>query len=176
MGHVLKLHQGSEADRAINVRPRGSGLSSAYMYAKKFQSRQNVSVSSSSLQLAVTSPHLPFRKWRQPQAASVYMHGARYISPAVSTTHALRFTLQGFLNLYLLIVWEMANFAVKSIDHVVLTVKDVQKTVQFYTQHLGMTHETFTSKGTERYLTSHACTIVLNNRRIGYPPHPRSCA
>ncbi|KXL41989.1 hypothetical protein M433DRAFT_158099 [Acidomyces richmondensis BFW] len=45
----------------------------------------------------------------------------------------------------------MANFAVKSIDHVVLTVKDVQKTVQFYTQHLGMTHETFTSKGTERH-------------------------
>nr|OQO22043.1 hypothetical protein B0A51_09705 [Rachicladosporium sp. CCFEE 5018] len=41
-------------------------------------------------------------------------------------------------------------FAVKSLDHVVLTVKDIQATINFYTQHLGMTHEVFRSKDTER--------------------------
>jgi len=49
----------------------------------------------------------------------------------------------------------MATFAVKSIDHVVLTVKDIQQTVEFYTRHLGMKHEIFTSKGFDRYLTSY---------------------
>lgn len=44
----------------------------------------------------------------------------------------------------------MASFAVKSIDHVVLTVKDIPTTVDFYTKQLGMKHEVFTSKGTER--------------------------
>jgi len=42
-------------------------------------------------------------------------------------------------------------FAVQSIDHVVLTVASIQATVEFYTQHLGMTHETFVSgDGVER--------------------------
>lgn len=36
-------------------------------------------------------------------------------------------------------------FAVQSLDHVVLTVKSIQATVDFYTTRLGMSHETFTS-------------------------------
>jgi len=46
----------------------------------------------------------------------------------------------------------MAAFAVKAIDHVVLTVKSIPKTVDFYTMRLGMKHETFTSKGIERHI------------------------
>lgn len=43
-------------------------------------------------------------------------------------------------------------FAVQSIDHVVLTVASIQATVDFYTTHLGMTHETFVSgDGVERH-------------------------
>ncbi|KAL2832684.1 Glyoxalase/Bleomycin resistance protein/Dihydroxybiphenyl dioxygenase [Aspergillus pseudoustus] len=38
-----------------------------------------------------------------------------------------------------------APFAVKSLDHLVLTVRSIPKTVQFYTTHLGMKHEVFTS-------------------------------
>lgn len=34
---------------------------------------------------------------------------------------------------------------VKSLDHVVLTVADIDKTVAFYQQHLGMKHEAFSS-------------------------------
>ncbi|KAK6435707.1 hypothetical protein LTR95_008107 [Oleoguttula sp. CCFEE 5521] len=45
-----------------------------------------------------------------------------------------------------------STFAVKSLDHVVLTVKDIQATIDFYTQHLGMTHEVFKSKDTERHV------------------------
>ena len=44
----------------------------------------------------------------------------------------------------------MASVAVKSIDHVVLTVKDIPTTVEFYTIRLGMKNEVFESKGTER--------------------------
>ena len=47
---------------------------------------------------------------------------------------------------------DMGSFAVKSIDHVVLTVKDIPATVNFYTERLGMKHEVFTSKGSERYI------------------------
>lgn len=43
-----------------------------------------------------------------------------------------------------------APFAVKSLDHVVLTVKDYQASIDFYTKRLGMTHEKFSSKGDER--------------------------
>ena len=44
------------------------------------------------------------------------------------------------------------SFAVQSIDHVVLTVASIQATVDFYTEHLGMTHETFVSgDGAERH-------------------------
>ena len=45
----------------------------------------------------------------------------------------------------------MAAFSVKSIDHVVLTVADIPNTIDFYTTRLGMKHESFTSKGTERH-------------------------
>ncbi|KAF2723265.1 Glyoxalase/Bleomycin resistance protein/Dihydroxybiphenyl dioxygenase [Polychaeton citri CBS 116435] len=45
----------------------------------------------------------------------------------------------------------MASFAVRSIDHVVLTVKSISASVSFYTQRLGMKHETFSSGGVERH-------------------------
>ena len=45
----------------------------------------------------------------------------------------------------------MAAFSVKSIDHVVLTAKDVPKTIEFYTKRLGMKHEVFTANGGERH-------------------------
>lgn len=38
-------------------------------------------------------------------------------------------------------------FAVQSLDHVVLTVKSIPATVDFYTMRLGMSHETFVSDG-----------------------------
>ncbi|OQE26304.1 hypothetical protein PENSTE_c005G03383 [Penicillium steckii] len=37
------------------------------------------------------------------------------------------------------------RFAVKSLDHLVLTVRSIPETVAFYTTHLGMRHEVFTS-------------------------------
>ncbi|KAI9929856.1 hypothetical protein MW887_011662 [Aspergillus wentii] len=39
----------------------------------------------------------------------------------------------------------MASFAVKSLDHLVLTVRCIPTTVAFYTTRLGMRHEVFTS-------------------------------
>lgn len=49
------------------------------------------------------------------------------------------------------ITMSSSPFAVQSIDHVVLTVASIQATVDFYTKHLGMTHETFVSgEGVER--------------------------
>lgn len=45
-----------------------------------------------------------------------------------------------------------ARFAVKSIDHVVLTCRKVPATVDFYTTKLGMKHEVFTSGGVERFV------------------------
>jgi catechol 2,3-dioxygenase-like lactoylglutathione lyase family enzyme len=44
----------------------------------------------------------------------------------------------------------MPDFTVKAIDHVVLTVKDIQATVAFYSKRLGMKHEVFVSQGVER--------------------------
>lgn len=38
-----------------------------------------------------------------------------------------------------------SKIIVKSLDHIVLTVKSIQATVNFYTQHLGMRHEAFRS-------------------------------
>ncbi|KAJ6096671.1 hypothetical protein N7486_007417 [Penicillium sp. IBT 16267x] len=35
----------------------------------------------------------------------------------------------------------MAKFAVRSLDHLVLTVRSIPETVAFYTTHLGMRHE-----------------------------------
>ncbi|PYH89321.1 glyoxalase domain-containing protein 5 [Aspergillus ellipticus CBS 707.79] len=38
-----------------------------------------------------------------------------------------------------------ARFAIKSLDHLVLTVRSIPATVSFYTNHLGMRHEVFAS-------------------------------
>lgn len=48
----------------------------------------------------------------------------------------------------------MPSFAVQSIDHVVLTVASIEATVNFYTTHLGMKHEVFSSGGVDRYVSS----------------------
>ncbi|OJD37134.1 biphenyl-diol-dioxygenase [Diplodia corticola] len=47
-----------------------------------------------------------------------------------------------------------SRFAVKSLDHVVLTVRSIPATVDFYTKMMGMKHEVFTSAkdpGVERH-------------------------
>ena len=47
---------------------------------------------------------------------------------------------------------------IKSIDHIVLTVKDIDKTVDWYVQHLGMKHEVFSSPkdlSVKRYVYLH---------------------
>lgn len=46
-----------------------------------------------------------------------------------------------------------AKFTIRSLDHIVLTCRSIPKTIDFYTRHLGMKHEVFTSKGVDRYLT-----------------------
>lgn len=38
-----------------------------------------------------------------------------------------------------------------SLDHLVLTVKDLDTTITFYQRYLGMKHTSFTSKNTERH-------------------------
>jgi hypothetical protein len=38
-----------------------------------------------------------------------------------------------------------SKFAVKSLDHIVLTVKSIPESITFYTQTLGMRHEAFRS-------------------------------
>ncbi|PYH47151.1 uncharacterized protein BP01DRAFT_292151, partial [Aspergillus saccharolyticus JOP 1030-1] len=38
-----------------------------------------------------------------------------------------------------------ARFAIRSLDHLVLSVRSIPTTVTFYTSHLGMRHEVFTS-------------------------------
>ncbi|KAK5113091.1 hypothetical protein LTR62_003670 [Meristemomyces frigidus] len=48
----------------------------------------------------------------------------------------------------------MASFAVKALDHVVITCRSIPKTVDFYTKRLGMKHETFKSGGVERHALS----------------------
>ncbi|KAF4311538.1 Glyoxalase/bleomycin resistance protein/dioxygenase [Botryosphaeria dothidea] len=56
-----------------------------------------------------------------------------------------------------------SRFAVKSIDHVVLTVRSIPATVNFYTQRLGMKHEVFTSvkdPGVERH------ALLFGNQKI----------
>ncbi|CZT19182.1 related to Virulence protein STM3117 [Ramularia collo-cygni] len=67
----------------------------------------------------------------------------------------------------------MASFSVKSIDHVVLTCKSIPATIDFYTKHLGMKHESFTSKGLER----HALTFgnqKLNLHQSGAEFEPKA--
>ena len=53
-----------------------------------------------------------------------------------------------------------SRFSVKAIDHVVLTARDVPKTIEFYTQRLGMRHEVFTAQGAERH------ALVFGNQKL----------
>ncbi|KAI6878986.1 hypothetical protein KC360_g8228, partial [Hortaea werneckii] len=46
----------------------------------------------------------------------------------------------------------MASFAVKALDHIVLTCKHIPKTIDFYTTRLRMKHETFGHAGQQRYV------------------------
>jgi catechol 2,3-dioxygenase-like lactoylglutathione lyase family enzyme len=45
-------------------------------------------------------------------------------------------------------------FSVKSLDHVVITAKDIPTTIEFYTKRLGMKHEVFKASGDERHALS----------------------
>jgi catechol 2,3-dioxygenase-like lactoylglutathione lyase family enzyme len=64
---------------------------------------------------------------------------------------------------------------VKSIDHVVLTVKDISATIAFYTTHLGMKHEKFSSKGDERHALSFGQQkINLHLAGHEFIPHARN--
>ena len=45
----------------------------------------------------------------------------------------------------------MAASTAKSLDHIVLTVKDIPTTIKWYGDMLNMTHTSFTSKGAERH-------------------------
>ncbi|CAK4023785.1 related to Virulence STM3117 [Lecanosticta acicola] len=67
----------------------------------------------------------------------------------------------------------MASFAVRSIDHVVLTVKSLPKTIDFYTRNLGMKHEVFTSKGQERHALLFG-TQKLNLHQSGREFEPKA--
>jgi hypothetical protein len=49
------------------------------------------------------------------------------------------------LGLFRVIATMTAPLTVKSLDHLVLTVKSIPDSVDFYTTHLGMRHEVFTS-------------------------------
>jgi predicted enzyme related to lactoylglutathione lyase len=53
-----------------------------------------------------------------------------------------------------------SRFSVKALDHVVLTARDVPKTIEFYTQRLGMRHEVFTAQGGERH------ALVFGDQKI----------
>lgn len=54
----------------------------------------------------------------------------------------------------------MASFSVKSLDHVVITARDIPKTIEFYTQRLGMKHEVFKANGGERH------ALVFGNQKL----------
>lgn len=45
----------------------------------------------------------------------------------------------------------MGASTAKSLDHLVLTVKDIPATIKWYTEMLNMSHTSFTSKGTDRH-------------------------
>lgn len=52
------------------------------------------------------------------------------------------------------------SLTIKSLDHLVLTVRSLSRTTEFYTRHLGMRHSVFTSKGTERH------ALLFGNQKI----------
>ncbi len=47
-----------------------------------------------------------------------------------------------------------------SLDHLVLTVKNIPASIKFYEQFLGMRHTVFASKGTERH------ALVFGSQKI----------
>ncbi|OQE00665.1 hypothetical protein PENVUL_c048G04024 [Penicillium vulpinum] len=55
------------------------------------------------------------------------------------------------------------KFAVKSLDHLVLTVRNIPKTVAFYTTYLGMRHEIFTSPANQS-VQRHA--LIFGSQKI----------
>ncbi|KAH6629363.1 Glyoxalase/Bleomycin resistance protein/Dihydroxybiphenyl dioxygenase [Boeremia exigua] len=67
----------------------------------------------------------------------------------------------------------MASFSVKSIDHVVLTARDIPKTIEFYTQRLGMKHEVFSANGGERHALSFG-SQKLNLHQSGKEFEPKA--
>ncbi|RMZ26615.1 hypothetical protein D0859_09322 [Hortaea werneckii] len=65
----------------------------------------------------------------------------------------------------------MASFAVKALDHVVLTCKHIPKTIDFYTTRLGMKHETFGHAGQQRHaLTFGSQKINLHQSGAEFEP------
>lgn len=70
----------------------------------------------------------------------------------------------------------MAGFTVKSLDHLVLTVCSIPETVAFYTNHLGMRHEIFTSS-VNRSVQRHALifgTQKINLHQLGNEFEPKA--
>ncbi|GAB1741915.1 hypothetical protein NU219Hw_g7321t1 [Hortaea werneckii] len=69
----------------------------------------------------------------------------------------------------------MASFAVRALDHVVLTCKYIPKTIDFYTTRLGMKHETFGPAGQQRHaLTFGSQKINLHQSGAEFEPKAQS--
>jgi hypothetical protein len=66
----------------------------------------------------------------------------RLVSPVIASILFISSELTKFTYLSFVMA---AKFAVKSLDHLVLTVRSIPETVAFYTTHLGMRHEVFCS-------------------------------
>ncbi|KAJ5155248.1 hypothetical protein N7492_008051 [Penicillium capsulatum] len=56
-----------------------------------------------------------------------------------------------------------ASFAVKSLDHLVLTVRSIPETVTFYTKHIGMRHEVFSSPANPAIQRN---ALIFGNQKI----------
>ncbi|TKA23030.1 hypothetical protein B0A50_07248 [Salinomyces thailandicus] len=69
----------------------------------------------------------------------------------------------------------MTSFAVKALDHVVLTCRHLPKTIDFYTTRLGMKHQTFGPPGQERHaLAFGSQKINLHQAGAEFEPKARS--
>lgn len=68
---------------------------------------------------------------------------------------------------------KMASFSVKSLDHVVITAKDIPTTIDFYTKRLGMKHEVFKASGGERHALSFG-SQKLNLHQSGKEFEPKA--
>jgi hypothetical protein len=73
------------------------------------------------------------------------------------------------LHTHFMICEKMANkFAVKSLDHLVLTVRSIPRTVAWYTTYLGMRHEIFTSplnQAVQRYYLPNRVSVSILTRK-----------